>query len=221
MTADWRSPLLLASLVAAIAYPLFWGSGLPQPGMIALKGLGVGLLAVLAATQARSRDGWLFAAVMGFGALGDVLLDIRFEAGVAAFAVGHIIAIVFYRRNRRVGAPFSRRAFAALIAIAGTILPFFLIDLDDPRLAGLVVYSLLLTAMAAAAWLSRFPRALTGVGALLFVFSDGLIAARMGPLADAAWAGYGIWATYYLGQLLIFLGVSRTLEGSHHSATAL
>ncbi len=213
MTAAWRSPLLLASLVAAILYPLLWDAGLAKPVMVAVKGLGVGLLALLAATQARSRDGWLFATVMGFGALGDVLLDLRFEAGVAAFAVGHIVAILLYRRNRRAGLPFSRRAFAALIAITGTILPFFLIDADDPMLLGLVLYSLLLTLMAAAAWLSRFPRALTGVGALLFVFSDGLIAARFGPLAGAVWVALGIWATYYLGQLMIFLGVSRTLAG--------
>lgn len=207
-----RLPLVLASVVAALAYPLFWEQGLSPIMMIAVKGLGVGLLALTAALSARSTDGRLFAAVMALGALGDVLLDIRFEAGVGAFAIGHIVAIMLYRRNRRRGLPFSRRGFAALIALTGTILPFFLIDADDPRLAGLVIYSLLLTLMAAAAWVSRFPRALTGAGALLFVVSDGLIAARMGPLAGAVWPGYAIWLTYFLGQLMIFLGVTRTLQ---------
>ena len=63
--------------------------------------LGSAMLAVLAIAQARRPDGWLLGAVMGSGALGDVLLDIRFEAGVVAFGIGHAVAIALYRRNRR------------------------------------------------------------------------------------------------------------------------
>lgn len=212
-----RSPLLLASLAAGLIYPLLWDAGLPGTAVTLAKGLGVGLLAVLAATQARTRDGWLLAAVMGFGALGDVLLDIRFEAGVAAFAVGHAVAIALYSRNRRRTMTVSRRAFAAALALFGTVMPFFLFDADDPRLLGMLVYSLLLTSMAAMAWLSRFPRYRTGLGAVLFVISDALIAARMGPLAGAAWVGYAIWLLYYVGQLGIFVGVSETLRSDHPS----
>ena len=212
MTDAKRSPLLVASLAAALIYPLLWDAEVPEAARVAVKGLGVALLAVLAATQARSRDGWLLAAVLGFGALGDVLLDIRFEAGVAAFALGHVVAIALYWRNRRRELAFSRRAFAAALALFGTIMPFFLFDADDPRLLGLLVYSLLLTSMAAMAWLSRFPRYRTGLGAVMFVVSDALIAARMGPLAGAAWAGIAIWLLYYVGQLGIFIGVSETLS---------
>lgn len=46
----------------------------------------------------------------------------------------------------------------------------------------------------------------------MFVASDALIAARMGPLAGSPWVGYAIWLLYYLGQLLIFLGVNRRLR---------
>lgn len=205
-------PLLIASLAAGLAYPLAWNIGLADPAMIALKGLGVGLLAVLAITQARRADGWLLAAVMGFGALGDVLLDIRFEAGVVAFGIGHAVAIALYRRNRRSVSTASQRALAGALLLFGAIMPFALIDIADPRLVGFVGYSLLLSAMAAMAWLSRFPRYRTGLGAVMFVVSDALIAARMGPLADAAWVSYAIWLLYYVGQLLIFLGVSATLR---------
>ena len=205
-------PLLIASLAAGLVYPLLWNSGLAAPAMIALKGMGVGLLAVLAITQAQRADGWLLAAVMSFGALGDVLLDVRFEAGVVAFGIGHMVAIALYWRNRRSVVTVSQRVLAAALLLFGTTMPFLLIDTDDPRLVGLVGYSLLLSAMAAMAWLSRFPRYRTGVGAVMFVISDALIAARMGPLADAAWANYAIWLLYYVGQLLIFLGVSATLR---------
>ena len=66
--------------------------------------------------------------------------------------------------------------------------------------------------MAACALISRFPVALTGLGALMFVLSDLFIFARAGPLAQAAWIGLAIWTLYYVGQLMICLGVVRTLE---------
>ena len=206
-------PLLAASLVAGLAYPLFWNLGLADAAQIALKGAGVGLLALLAATQARSIDGWLLAAVMAFGALGDVLLEINFEAGAGAFAVGHVAAIVLYLRNRRAERSGSQRAAAAALPLFGAAMPLLLLGSKAPELPGFTVYSLLLTVMAATAWLSRFPRDRTGLGAVLFVASDTLIAARMGPLAGLDWVSYAIWLLYYVGQLLIFLGVSSTLRG--------
>jgi len=69
--------------------------------------------------------------------------------------------------------------------------------------------------MAAAAWTSRFPRFVVGLGAVLFVVSDLLIFARLGPLAGATWVGFGVWTLYFGGQLLICLGVSGTLASPH------
>ena len=204
--------LLLASLSAALAYPLLWDAGLGDAALILLKGAGVGLLALLAATQARSTDGWLLAAVMAFGALGDMLLEISFEVGAAAFALGHVVAIALYRRNRRASPSTSQWLLAAALPLFGAAMPLLLLGSGSPQLIGFTIYSLLLTSMAAAAWLSRFPLYRTGLGALLFVVSDTLIAARVGPLGNAAWASYAIWLLYYLGQLLIFLGVSATLR---------
>lgn len=203
-------PLLVASLLFGLGYPLLWDAGVADDGMIAIKGAGVGLLALLAATRARATDGWLLATVMAFGALGDVLLEIEFEAGAAAFALGHVVAIALYLRNRRAASTTSQRALAAALPLFGAAMPFVLLGSGNPQLPGLTIYSLLLTLMAATAWLSRFSRYRTGLGALLFVASDTLIAARMGPLTGAIWVGYAIWLFYYLGQLLIFLGASAT-----------
>lgn len=207
------SPLLVASLVAGLAYPLFWSLGLADGAEIALKGAGVALLALLAATQARSADGWLLAAVLACGALGDVLLEVNFEAGAGAFAVGHVVAIALYLRNRRPKPTASQLAVAAALPPFGVAMPWLLLGSNDAQVAGFTIYSLLLTIMAATAWLSRFPRYRTGLGALLFVASDTLIAARMGPLAGIDWVSYAVWLLYYVGQLLIFLGVSATLRG--------
>ena len=66
--------------------------------------------------------------------------------------------------------------------------------------------------MAAAAWTSSFPRYRVGIGALLFVVSDLLIFARMGAWQDH-WAPHAfIWPLYYIGQLLITVGVITTVR---------
>jgi uncharacterized membrane protein YhhN len=66
--------------------------------------------------------------------------------------------------------------------------------------------------MAAAAWTSSFPRYRVGLGAVLFVASDLLIFARMGPLAASALPGLLVWPLYYFGQVLIATGVVGELR---------
>ena len=147
----------------------------------------------------------IIASVMAFGAAGDVLLELMFMAGVAAFAAGHVTAICLYLANRRPGLGLRDCAVPALLMLVGAAMPFVLLAGSDGMLPFLI-YSLLLSAMAATAWLSRFPRPLTGVGALLFVASDALIALRMSqPQLEL---GAAIWLLYYAGQLLVFTGVS-------------
>ena len=77
---------------------------------IAAKGIGVAALAVIAAS---SRHWWL-AAIMAAGALGDMLLELPggLVPGGGAFAAGHVIAIIFYTRNRRGNIGTADRGFA-------------------------------------------------------------------------------------------------------------
>src|SRR5687767_8324548 len=77
--------LVASSLLVGLGYPLLWAQGLPETALIAVKGMAVGLLAIAAASIARTADGWLLAAVLALGAAGDVLLEIEFGAGAAAF----------------------------------------------------------------------------------------------------------------------------------------
>jgi uncharacterized membrane protein YhhN len=182
----------------------------PAP-LIAWKGSGVGLLALYAALRARTADGWLIAAVMALGALGDVLLDaLGMTQGALAFLAGHVTAVVLYLRSVRPGLALGEKLFAALLA-PGVAAVAFLLPSDRATAPGVALYALGLGAMAATAWLSRFPRSLTGLGALLFVASDLLIFARGGPLAGLAWAGFAIWPLYFAGQAMICLGVVGTL----------
>lgn len=203
--------LLIAAVVAGVSYIGSWFLPLPQAASIAWKGAGVGLLAVYAASQAKGLDGWLLAAVMAFGALGDVLLETHgLVTGALAFLAGHLTAVGLYLKNRRTltGADWAvAGALFVAIPVVAYLLP------PERSGAGLIaLYAAGLSAMAAAAWLSRFPRTLTAAGAIMFAVSDLLIFARTGrPALDVLPTGLAVWGLYFAGQTLIAVGVSRTL----------
>ena len=93
----------------------------------------------------------------------------------------------------------------------------YLLPADRAAALPVALYALVLGGMAGMAWTSAFPRYRVGVGALLFVASDLLIFAQMGPLADGPLPGLTIWPLYYFGQFLICTGVVRWLRGSSGS----
>ena len=202
--------LVVASVVIGASYVF---ADRVQPGFGAeavWKGLPVALLALAALVEARDGDGWLLAGALGLGALGDVLLIGSMTQGALAFMAAHATAIVLYLRNRRPALGARQRALALLLAPAVALIAF-LLPADRGEAAGVAFYALFVGTMAAAAWTSRFPRYRTGIGAMLMVASDLLIFAGLGPLVEAAWAGPAIWLGYYVGQLLVFIGVRQTL----------
>ena len=206
--ANW---VLAAAVVAASSYVLGWFLPIPDWVNVAWKGAGVSLLAVYAALNAKNLDGWLLAVVMAFGALGDMLLETHgLVTGALAFLAGHLTAIALYLRNRRPAAAVDW-AVAAGIVVSVTVAAYLL----PPERAGaglIALYALGLAAMAAAAWLSRFPRALVAAGALMFCVSDLLIFLRTGrPALDILPIGLAVWGLYFAGQVLIAVGVVRAL----------
>ena len=204
-------PWLLLSLVAAISY--YFVSDAPIPGLYLMlwKGLGVGFLAVFALARHHSRDGQLIGAVMALGAIGDMLIEIDMIYGAVAFLLGHLVAIWLYARHRRPRVTFSQRLFALLL-VPGVVLIAWALPIDRSGAGGIAFYSLFLAVMAAMAWISDFPRYRVGTGALLFVVSDLLIFARLGPLEGSAIPEWLIWPLYYFGQFLICTGVIQSLR---------
>lgn len=202
--------LLIAAVIAGASYLYVVATHMSGPLATTWKGAGVGLLAVYAALQARSIDRWLIAVVMAFGALGDVLLDaVGMTAGAVAFILGHVTAIALYLRNRRSVLTLSQKWLATIVLPLGVLIAIWSVPFESRPMIG--IYTAFVAAMAAAAWISRFPRYRTGIGAMMFLVSDLLIFARMGSLAGIAWVGFGIWALYFGGQLLIVLGVTQRL----------
>lgn len=203
-------PWLLASVTAAVAFyflsdnPVFEGTW----GLIA-KGASVGLLAAYALQRAGGPlDGAIFVLALALSAAGDMVLELDFNAGGALFFASHLVAVVFYLRQRREAPTPSQKLLAGALLL-GTPLVSYLLSLK-PEIA---LYSLALGAMAAAAWMSRFPRYRVGTGAVLFILSDWLIFSRMGPISLEPAPSILIWPLYYAGQLMIATGVVQTLRG--------
>jgi uncharacterized membrane protein YhhN len=206
-----QRPWLLASLVAGISYYFVMNSSLPGIQMMAWKGAGVALLAVYALVRHSGADARQIAAVMGFGALGDVLIELKLEWGAIAFLIGHLVAIHLYWRHRRPSLSFSQKLTGLGLLVLVPLISF-LLPSDRSAAPGVALYATGLGAMAAAAWTSSFPRYRVGIGAVLFVVSDLLIFARIGPLSANPIPNLLIWPFYYFGQFLICTGVIGELK---------
>lgn len=204
--------VLAAAVLAGCSYVAGWFLPIPPWANVAWKGAGVSLLAIYAALNAKSLDGWLLAVVLAFGALGDMLLETHgLIVGALAFLAGHITATGLYLRNRRPAGAVDW-AVAAAIVVGVTVTAYLL----PPERAGaglIALYALGLAIMAAAAWLSRFPRPLVAAGAMMFAVSDLLIFLRTGrPALDILPMGLAVWGLYFAGQALIAVGVVRGLR---------
>lgn len=191
--------IFAAALMAGASYFAAVRTGIDGAALIAWKGAGVGLLALWAAFNARSRDGWLIAVVLALGAFGDVLLAAAgLTVGALAFLAGHVVAVVLYLRNR------ARPWWMMLPAVM--LVPLVAVVLGPTPDVGIGLYATGLGAMAGAALISRFPH-VVGVGAMLFVLSDWLIFAETGALAGSPLPSLLIWPLYFAGQAMIAGGV--------------
>ena len=203
--------LWLLALVGGVSFMIAVVQRLDGPMIWAWKTTGVGFLALWAAANARERNGWLIAAALGFGALGDWLLDAKgLEIGAVAFVVGHVIAITFYLTNRRARMTPSQRLLGWLTMPATLAIVWGMLS-PAPGWWHAAVYSLFVAARAAAAWTSRFPRYRTGIGAMLFLASDLFIFAGEGAVLGKDVTMWLVWPLYFAGQALIAWGVVSTL----------
>lgn len=198
--------IFAAAVIVGASYSIAAWNGWNDAGDVVWKAQGVGLLAVWAAAQGR----WWLAAILAFGALGDVLIEVEgLVAGGVAFAAGHVTAIALYARNRRRRLSDSQRLLGYLIAPATVLIAW---SLTHDR--GVALYAALLGAMAGCAWLSRFPRYRVGLGAMLFVASDLLLFARMGPLAGSVVPTLLVWPLYFAGQAMIAWGLNASCRAT-------
>ena len=212
-----KRPYLLGSLIAGISYPASWLFLPLEGGLLAMlwKMAAVGFLVPFALRRHHEGEFILLAIMLAFYALGDGLIELSMIAGALAFAAGHIVAIVIYFRHRRVSPALSQKMLAVTVLLGTPVIAYFLPPTRDEGIQ-VAAYSVILAAMAAMAWSSNFPRYRVGLGAILFVISDLLIFAELGPLAESEAAALAIWYLYYFGVLMIAVGVAQTLVKRGH-----
>lgn len=206
-----KRPILLASMVAALAFYGLRFSTVPEMWLIPVKGAAVGLLALYAFVRHGGPDARILGGAFVLAALGDMAIEADTAAGALFFVGFHAAAIALFLRHPREERTASQKAAAAAMLVLTPAI-FWLLPADraDAMLAAL--YGVALGGMAACAWLSAFSRYRVGVGALLFLVSDLLIVAQLGPLMGEPIAQWLIWPLYYLGQLMICIGVVQRLR---------
>ncbi len=144
------------------------------------------------------------ALALALGSLGDYFLalkngDTNFKRGIVAFLVGHLFYLVVM--VPRIGMPSALQiAGIALLAVMAIGTCVWL----SPKLGAykgpVWAYMGVIAVMALAAL--TLPSALTGLGALLFVFSDAVIVVNQFG-RPVPYRGPIVWITYYGGQCLL------------------
>ncbi|RPF70330.1 lysoplasmalogenase family protein [Aurantiacibacter spongiae] len=206
-----KRPFLLLSVAAALAFYYLRASDVPELWLIPLKGSAVGLLAVYAYMRHSSPDAHLLAWAMAAAALGDMGIMFDRTIGALLFFAFHVLALGVFLRNRRPALTKTQSWVVGLTLILTPAIAYFF-PYDRTMALPTAFYALALGAMASGAWASSFPRYRVGAGAMLFLLSDMLLFAEMGPLSGSDVPQYLVWPIYYLGQFLICIGVITTLR---------
>jgi uncharacterized membrane protein YhhN len=203
--------LLILAAVIGISHAVIWSVEFSDLIQLSWKFASIGLLALYASLNARNLDGWLLTAVMLLSAFSDFLLQVAGQIpGALSFIFADLIAIVLYVRNARANIAKSARGFALLFVFACSSLAYML-PANRDEAASIAIFILPLAAMVATAWMSRFSRAIVGVGTALILTSDMVIFARLGPLKGTAYIDEMIWLLYFAGAFLVALGVVESL----------
>jgi hypothetical protein len=206
-----KRPMLLVSLVAAMAFCALRLTVLPEVWLVALPGLATGFLALYAWLRKAGRDGGLLAVMMAVAALRDVVFQIDLAVSALLFFAYHLLAMVLYLRHPREHTTASQKAAAVAMLLLTPALAW-LLPADRALEPAVALYGLALGGMASCAWMSAFPRYRVGIGAVLMLASDLIVIAGLGPLMGQALPDALAWPLYYVGQLLVTVGVVETLR---------
>ncbi|MGZ3234704.1 MAG: lysoplasmalogenase family protein [Croceibacterium sp.] len=206
-----KRPLLVASIAAAILYCALRLTRVPELWFMPLPGAATGLLALYALLQKGGRDGRHLAAMMAVAAVRDVVFQFDLAISALLFFVYHMLAMSLYLRHPRQRTTATQMA-AAVAMLLLTPVVVWLLPADRTIALQVGLYGLALGGMASCAWMSAFPRYRVGIGAALILASDLLVIAGIGPLTGQQLPEALAWPLYYVGQLLITVGVVQTLR---------
>jgi uncharacterized membrane protein YhhN len=111
----------------------------------------------------------------------------------------------------------TQKAAAVAMLLLTPVLAW-LLPADRTLAIPLALYGLAVGGMASCAWMSAFPRYRVGIGAVLVLAYNLLVIAGLGPLMGRQLPEAIAWPLYYVGQLLITVGVVQTLRSNNAAA---
>lgn len=195
-------------------------AGIVKPALLPLLAVAV-LTSALEGGVDRKQLALLIAAEL-FGCVGDTFLlsdeFMFFAAGIGAFLIGHIFYITLFGRHSLKG--ISPTGWILSLAImAGLVYGLVrVLKVQGALLAPMAVYGMMLMMLifSTLCGLIRFRQkgtwTLLFIGALLFTFSDSLIAAGTFGVIDFELREFVIMATYLLAQSLLAIGGLRLCQ---------
>ncbi|MGP1276095.1 MAG: lysoplasmalogenase [Caulobacterales bacterium] len=209
----WTGPAYLGVAVFAAAVFLLLDQitgGGTQIALVKVSGI------VLLALYAAFRKAFVLSLALVLSACGDFALALSppaMEAGMGFFGAAHLAYLAIFAGFilkdgwRRDGLVLAAGLLAFGIAMYGWLRPA-MGALEGPASAYLAV----ILAMAIASGLVRGPRLIVA-GALLFLISDSLIAARLFRevlvFDGLDWGGIAVWITYFAAQFCLAVGIVR------------
>lgn len=206
-----RIALALASLAAAIAYQLIERQP-PSALRTGLKTASIGLLVplpLLALGQGPTLPLLLLAAAFFFSSAGDLFLALKGDArnfmrGLGAFLVSHLFYIAVMVPLATGPDTLALKAVSLAVGLAALAVYWSIASrLGSMKLpVGAYLAVILVMVLTALAIPEAAP--ILGLGAVLFMFSDSIIALDKfrGPVP---YRGLLVWTTYYGGQVLMAL----------------
>ncbi len=158
---------------------------------------------------------WQITLALGCSALGDWLGDEgHFIGQMAAFAAAHIGYILFFVKRYHTKVEPDRKltakakGYTFIFLFMGAVLTFWSCCIIAPEAPagivriGVIIYTFIICTMMVTALLQR--SSLFAIGAVLFVFSDLILAWNM-FVEPIDGAGYLIMIPYYIGQWMLFI----------------
>jgi uncharacterized membrane protein YhhN len=212
--ADITRFLFIAGAIVALSHLANDWVNLAPPAGLVWKCAGIILLGLYALSQ----RAWLAGAALLLCATGDVLLELVFVAGMAAFALGHLVYIAcFFEWWRALGRNERDYPLAILVVIVSVGLAVWLAPGMGELLVPGLIYQVIITAMVALAMMVKAPM-IARLGAIMFMFSDSLIAVE--KFAGIATPAGSVWLTYALAQIMMAWGLSRIAPYRERAAGA-
>lgn len=209
---DWlRIALALASLAAAIAYQLIERRP-PSTLRTGLKTASIGLLVplpLLALGQGPTLPLLLLAAAFFFSSAGDLFLALKGDArnfmrGLAAFFVSHLFYIAVMVPIATGPDTLALKAVSLAVGLAGLAVYWSLASRLGKMKLPVGAYLTVILVMVLSALAIPEAAPILGLGAILFMFSDSIIALDKFR-APIPYRGILVWTTYYGGQVLMAL----------------